>query len=102
MSGALRLFVYGTLRAGEPAHALLRGAALLRRCRTAPGWTKVELDAYPALVPGEGTVEGELYEVDAATLAALDEYEGHPDLFVRVTVVLDDGTSAQAYRKTEG
>jgi gamma-glutamylaminecyclotransferase len=92
------LFVYGTLLAGEPEHGRLAGAARLGAVRTAPGWTLVDLGPYPALVRGgAGRVEGELYEVDEPTLAALDEYEGCPTLFVRDVVRLDDGREAIAY-----
>ena len=93
-----RLFVYGTLRAGQIAHGMLAGARFLGR-RAAPGYRLVDLGDYPAIVPGEGSVPGELYEVDDETLAAIDRYEEHPTLFVRFAIVLDDGTTALAYRQ---
>lgn len=98
LAGSSRLFVYGTLRAGHVAHGMLQGARFLGS-RGAPGFRLVDLGEYPAIVPGEGTVAGELYEVDDATLEAIDQYEGHPTLFERVAILLDDGTTALAYRR---
>lgn len=93
-----RLFVYGTLRAGQVAHGMLAGAAFLGK-RSAPGFKVLDLGDYPAIVPGDGEVPGELYEVDEATLVKIDEYEGAPTVFQRVAIVLDDGTTAQVYRR---
>lgn len=71
------LFVYGTLRPalarGEPAE-LIRG---LRHCGSATvSGLLYDLGDYPALVPGEGLVRGDLLEITSAEqLAALDAYE---------------------------
>ena len=40
---------------------------------------------------------GELYAIDTATLEVLDDFEGHPDLYQRTTITLDDGGEAIAY-----
>lgn len=94
----VRLFVYGTLRRGEPNAGFLRHARWLGTARTAPGFALVDCEAYPALVAeGSGAVVGELCEVDAQTLADVDRLEGHPDLFRRVAIPLADGEPAQAY-----
>jgi gamma-glutamylcyclotransferase (GGCT)/AIG2-like uncharacterized protein YtfP len=93
-----RVFVYGTLRAGEDNHHYLRGAPLLRRAFTGPTFDLVDLGAFPALVPGGATaVAGELYDLDDATLAALDELEDHPHFYRRAEIPLDDGTLAHTY-----
>jgi gamma-glutamylcyclotransferase (GGCT)/AIG2-like uncharacterized protein YtfP len=92
------LFVYGTLLPGEPSHALLADARALGPARTAPVFELIDLGPYPALVAGGRTsVVGELYELSAATLAAIDVHEGHPVLFKRVTIPLEGGPEAQAY-----
>lgn len=98
------LFVYGTLRAGERNHRHLRGAALVGPARTPPKFRLVDLGRYPALLEGgETSVVGEHYRVDDETLAALDELEGHPDLFVRTSIRLlaaperEDHPRAEAY-----
>lgn len=93
-----RLFVYGTLLAGEAAHGRLSGARFLGPVRTAPDYDLVDFGGYPALVPGgDSAVTGELYEVDDAMLQRLDAYESVPELYYRVRIRLAAGTLAEAY-----
>jgi gamma-glutamylcyclotransferase (GGCT)/AIG2-like uncharacterized protein YtfP len=94
----VRLFVYGSLLFGEIHNARLGGSRLLGVARTEPRYTLIDLGPYPALL-AEGTtsVWGELYEVAADVLAALDEFEGHPDEYRRLPVRLLTGESAEAY-----
>jgi gamma-glutamylcyclotransferase (GGCT)/AIG2-like uncharacterized protein YtfP len=47
-----RVFVYGTLRRGEPNHHLLDARMLLRAGRTEPRFTLVSLGAFPAMIDG--------------------------------------------------
>jgi gamma-glutamylcyclotransferase (GGCT)/AIG2-like uncharacterized protein YtfP len=44
-----------------------------------------------------GAVIGEVYEVDAATLAARDRVEGHLWFYTRTRIALEDGTIVEAY-----
>lgn len=95
---AHRVFVYGTLLAGEPNHRVLAGARFSGPARTLPAFELVSLGPYPAMVPGGATaVVGEVYEVDDAGLARLDWLEGYPDLYDRDVIDLADGTRAIAY-----
>jgi gamma-glutamylcyclotransferase (GGCT)/AIG2-like uncharacterized protein YtfP len=83
------LFVYGTLRRGQPAQGLLRGARYVGAARTAPRFELVDFGEYPALVRGGATsVSGEIYEVDAGALEKLDLYEDCPRHFMREVVEL--------------
>ena len=83
----MKLFVYGTLCAGQRAHHLLRGAPLLALARTEPRFRLVDLGGYPALVAGGTTaVRGEIYEVEDGLVPVLDEYEEVPQLYQRVTL----------------
>lgn len=92
------LFVYGTLRRGEPAHGLLARARYLGAASTAAAFELVDFGAYPALVRGGAlSVMGELYEIDERTLASLDAYEGCPDLFTREQIMLAGGGLCEAY-----
>jgi len=92
------LFVYGSLLRGESNHARLDGARALGDAKTAAAFELFDLGPYPALVAvGATAVAGELYEVDAKMLAALDVYEEVPRLFKRVRIALADGAEAQAY-----
>jgi gamma-glutamylcyclotransferase (GGCT)/AIG2-like uncharacterized protein YtfP len=72
------LFVYGSLKRSGRHHAELAGARFLGEARTPPGYALVPLGEYLALVPRAeaGSVVGELFELDSARLAALDEFEG--------------------------
>lgn len=95
---ATRLFVYGTLMRCEPNAGWLGHARFLGVARTAPAYALVDLGPYPGLLPGAaGVVEGELYEVDAPTLARLDELEEHPTVYRRAPIALGDGSTAHAY-----
>ena len=80
------IFVYGTLRAGGSNHFRLEGA-VPRDAGTVRG-RLYRVDWYPALLLDEGgyPVHGEVYEVDAVTLAALDVFEGSEYRRIRVAV----------------
>lgn len=93
-----RVFVYGTLLAGEPNHRVLTGARLVAKARTEPAFELRDLGPFPGLVSGGAhAVAGEVYEVDEATLAALDRLEGHPRFYRRTRIALDDGSLVQTY-----
>lgn len=92
----MNLFVYGTLRRGGAAHHLLQDATFLGVARTVAAFALVDLGEYPGLVAGDAHVEGELWQVPAARIAALDAYEG--ESFVRAPIELADGQAAIAYR----
>ncbi|WP_415841932.1 gamma-glutamylcyclotransferase family protein, partial [Myxococcus xanthus] len=90
-STSTRVFVYGTLLGGEPNHRLLRGARLIGPARTQPRFTLYDYGPFPALASrGKHAVEGEVYEVDALMLAALDRLESHPRFYRRTPITLDD------------
>ena len=96
-----RVFVYGTLLAGEGNHRLLANATLVGEAHTTPAFELRDLGYFPGLVKGGAcSVTGEVYEVDAATLAALDRLEGHPRFYRRVRIALDDGTNVETYLLT--
>jgi gamma-glutamylaminecyclotransferase len=100
----MRVFVYGSLMSGFHNHRLLQGpgAEFVRADRTAEtACVMHDLGAYPAVVlaagPGRAPVVGEVYEVDAATLARLDRLEGYPRLYDRKEVRLEGGGFAWMY-----
>lgn len=98
METRARVFVYGTLRAGEPNHYLLDHHDLVVRARTEAAFELVSLGAFPAMIAGGTTaVVGEVYEIDPVTLAALDRLEGHPRFYQRAAIRLEDGDEVLAY-----
>ena len=92
------IFVYGTLKKGGRLSSALSGTTYLGE-DFLPGYEMFNLGWYPGIREGEGVgrVEGELYEVDPATLFHLDRIEGHPGLFRRTPVVLESGHDAETY-----
>jgi gamma-glutamylcyclotransferase (GGCT)/AIG2-like uncharacterized protein YtfP len=93
-----RVFVYGSLLSGLHNHDVLGGARCVGLGETAPSYTMVSLGAYPGVVEGgRGRVVGEVYEVNATTLARLDRLEGHPRFYTRKWVRLVDGSEAWMY-----
>lgn len=92
------VFVYGTLMKGELHHTSIAHARFVRAAETLPEYELVQIDYYPAMLPGGGSrIMGELYEVDDATLKHLDELEEVPHYYERRVITLADGTDAQTY-----
>lgn len=92
------VFTYGTLLAGERNHRLLKTARFVGAASTLPRYELRNLGTFPALVRGGmRAVAGELYEVDAPTLLALDRLESHPDFYRRARIRLANGTVADTY-----
>jgi gamma-glutamylaminecyclotransferase len=86
---------------GEANHRLLAvgsAGAFAGEARTAPRFALVDLGPYPGMISGgRNSVAGELYQLTAAILAGLDEFEGHPAYFRRSSIGLADGQAADAY-----
>lgn len=92
------MFVYGTLMQGELHHTSIAHARFVRAAETLPEYELVQIDYYPAMLPGgPSRIMGELYEIDDETLKRLDELEEVPHYYERRTIVLADGTEAQTY-----
>jgi gamma-glutamylcyclotransferase (GGCT)/AIG2-like uncharacterized protein YtfP len=89
------LFVYGSLKRGQANERELTGARYLGSALTAAVFALREIDGYPALVPGQRAVSGELYRLSPQQLSALDEFEG--EAYVRCDIALASGDSALAY-----
>jgi gamma-glutamylaminecyclotransferase len=88
------LFVYGSLRPGAAYHELLAGARYLGRHRTEPRFTMYDLGEYPGVVEhGQHAIVGDVFAVDAVTLARIDEYEGYPYEYTRRLVTTPFGSA---------
>ena len=90
MAELLPIFVYGTLQLGRERHQAWPREPLKIEPATTAG-RLYDLGAYPGLVEGQNSIQGELWHVRAedlaVTLERLDEIEGYSqgglDLFVR-------------------
>nr|XP_054761994.1 putative gamma-glutamylcyclotransferase CG2811 [Lytechinus pictus] len=95
------LFLYGTIKSGQPNHSSVPVDGLgLCKClgtgRTETKWPLVIATKYniPFLLDCEGNgynVQGEVYEIDNDILADIDEKEGYPDHYDRrkVKIIMD-------------
>ena len=95
------LFVYGTLKRGFKNEFRMRNSRFVANARTRPLYRLLHLGDHPGMVSapeGGYAIEGELWQVPPETLAALDKFEGTPDIFARMAVELEGAvTSAEAY-----
>ncbi|XP_012260078.1 putative gamma-glutamylcyclotransferase CG2811 isoform X2 [Athalia rosae] len=88
-----RIFVYGTLKRGEPNHKFIENnnkgyAKFVGIGQTVTKYPLVIATKYniPFLLkqPNVGHhITGEVYDVDSKTMKYLDELEEHPDFYVR-------------------
>jgi len=77
-AGRQRIFLYGTLRRGATRDALAHYAGVEFVASARMHGTLHDFGDYPGLRldAAAGWVRGEIFEVDAAALAGLDEWEG--------------------------
>lgn len=92
-----KVFVYGTLR-----DAKTRKEALGAEISTTPAKVEGELkedENYTTIIPGGGSVEGQIMELTPEQIARLDKWEAD---YTRHKVSLDSGEEVWAYsRKPE-
>jgi len=95
MNGEL-VFVYGTLRRGASNHYRIQSAEFVTAGSVCGQLFRVTW--YPALLSGgPDLVKGELYRVSSSSLSELDEFEGCEYRRIKTEVLLEDGTSEQAW-----
>jgi len=99
-----RVFVYGTLKRGFPNNTLLEGSEFLGEAVTVLTYKAVTVPAYkvvgtsfPVIMsdPSGKPVAGEIYAVDDATLARLDQLEregrSYDRMMIDATLSLSNG-----------
>ena len=98
------LFIYGTLKRGDVRAPLLAGQRFIGEAWTLAQYRLFNTGDYPALVEATPlglaglSIMGELWRVDEACLARLDEEEGVDEgLYERRVIALDDGPDVWAY-----
>lgn len=79
------VFCYGTLKQGFGNHHLLETSTRLGEATTTG--TMYSMGWFPAItLKGDTTIKGEVYDVDADTLARLDRLEGYPGWYDREVI----------------
>ncbi|CAI4220694.1 unnamed protein product [Auanema sp. JU1783] len=107
VSKLFRVFVYGTLKVGEPNHHVLKETKgfekFLGRGKTTIKFPLIVSSEFniPMMLnqPNSGMfINGEVYEVDAEKLEVLDELEAYPRLYDRkdVPIELENGMIVEA------
>jgi gamma-glutamylcyclotransferase (GGCT)/AIG2-like uncharacterized protein YtfP len=94
-----RLFVYGTLRAGQTARSLVANQITRASSATTEGSLYAFPMGYPAFVEGAGIVRGEVLWLTelAATFGLLDAYEGTDFARMIRQVTLESGEVTWAW-----
>jgi gamma-glutamylcyclotransferase (GGCT)/AIG2-like uncharacterized protein YtfP len=94
------LAVYGTLRKGYANYAdHLKTATFVGTFRTKEKYRLI-IEEYPCVLPFNNSghhIEVDLFMIDSETLSKLDQFEGHPYLYRRTEVLLDNGVFAWLY-----
>ena len=95
-----RVFVYGTLKRGGENHSWIAGQQFVSLAKTRSVYRMFDLGGYPGMVrENQGlSIDGELWEVDAAGLARLDVLEDVAGgEYERVEIELEGGEAAEGY-----
>lgn len=74
----MNVFVYGTLLSGEGNHRLLEDATYLRK-ETILGMNMYNTGGFPAVVEGDRSITGEVYDCDEDTIQRLHWLEGYDE-----------------------
>jgi len=93
------LFVYGTLKRGERNHHLIADQLFIGEAVTAARYRVFDLGPHPGLIREANglAVCGDLFAVSDRCLAALDDFEGVPELFVRELIEVEGHEEVWAY-----
>jgi gamma-glutamylcyclotransferase (GGCT)/AIG2-like uncharacterized protein YtfP len=87
----MKVFVYGTLLTGFGNNRLLNSSKLLGP-EVIEGFDMYSLGGFPAISPGKGRVEGEVWEIEDKTLNVLDALEGYPHFYNRMKINISNNT----------
>jgi gamma-glutamylcyclotransferase (GGCT)/AIG2-like uncharacterized protein YtfP len=97
----MKIFVYGSLKSGKSHNHLLSDSEYLYTKYTKNNYGLYVNTWFPALFENIYTrpIIGEVYEIDenSDTLSNLDRFEGHPKLFKRKEIQLENDETVWCY-----
>ena len=100
-----KVFVYGTLMTGESNHHFLENSTCLGKAAI-EGYDMYNVGGfYPAIIPGNARIIGELYEVHENDMSSIDMLEGEGSLYIRKCEITTGNELAYIYeyaQDTEG
>ena len=99
-----QVFVYGTLMKGEYNHIFLEESKFIKTT-SIHGYDMYNVGYYPAIIPGDSIIPGELYEVPSYDMPRIDGLEGEGSLYIRKCESTSDNSLAYIYeyaQETEG
>lgn len=93
-----KVFVYGTLMKGETNHGYLERSTCIGKA-TIKGYEMHDVGWYPAIVPGDNLIIGELYQVPLSDMPSIDMLEGEGSFYAKKceTVTDSKGNKTLAY-----
>ena len=97
----MRIFVYGSLRTKQGNSHWMTNAQLLGNYNI-ENYQLYSLGHYPGAVPGDGTVQGEVYRIDNATLAELDALRTRGGEYARQLIQTPYGSACPAAGNWDG
>lgn len=94
------LFIYGSLKRGQPNHRVIADQQYLGEATTEPRYRIIDLGKYGGLVRDDANgaaVKGELWAVTGCGLAELDDFETGEGLWARHPVAVAGWDGVEAY-----
>ena len=93
-----KVFVYGTLMSGEGNHYHLQNSTCLGKA-VIEGYNMYDVGHYPAIIPGDSLIIGELYQVPIEDMSSIDMLEGEGILYAKKceTVTDAEGNTSFAF-----
>ena len=95
----MKMFFYGTLKKGQCRSHVLENQIFCGEATTKPKYKLYSAGLFPCMVPNEDgkSIPGEVYEIDDECLARLDRIEGHPHLYKREPIELNEFDGCISY-----
>ncbi len=97
--GYTTIFVYGTLLKGQRNHKYYLSKSEFCGEATISGYEMYDCGYYPAIVPGTGTVSGEVYRVTDDELSNINRLEREGDLYIKtlVPIIMHSGKKLEGW-----